>query len=189
MPTNSRLPPSPFKNRTQDLPHGTTNKRGIELPTGAKYAGLAARDFLDILKDLAQAVPVPSFSAAVNMAVYIINACDESQATLTSAKKLKNQIQEIIVIFVDELKGKKKKEERSAGLIRDHSEIEYIKKKLDQITSQHPLRLFFFRSINNYKVNECIARLENAMEKFTLRRTIALLRSAESVQQSAERGP
>ncbi|KAG5325051.1 hypothetical protein C0989_011650, partial [Termitomyces sp. Mn162] len=51
-------------------------------------------------------------------------------------------------------------------------EMEYIKAKLDEITSQHCLLLFLFHSINNDKVNECVARLDNAMEKFMLRHTI-----------------
>ncbi|KAG5735384.1 hypothetical protein E4T56_gene11116 [Termitomyces sp. T112] len=144
-------------------------------PTGQEYASQAAREFTYVLDAVAQAVPVPVFGAAVKVAVNIIRACDESQATLEHAEELKVRIKTLVAVFVNELKGKKK-EEISAKLIQDIStlnkDMEYIKKTLDKIASQHCLLLIFFRSLNDSRVSECVTKVNNSLESFNLSCTI-----------------
>ncbi|KAG6900982.1 hypothetical protein C0995_002994, partial [Termitomyces sp. Mi166 len=154
----------------------TGSRTDITPPTCVEYAGQATREFLDILDNVAQSVPVPGFGAAVKIAINIIKACDESQAALESAKELKARIQTLVVMFVDELKGKRKEDIR-AELIHDidreiFRDMKSIATNLDKIISQHRLLLFFFRSLNESKVSECVTRLNNSMEKFSLKRTI-----------------
>ncbi|KAG6900984.1 hypothetical protein C0995_002996, partial [Termitomyces sp. Mi166 len=140
---------------------GTTGSRtDITSPTGVEYAGQAAREFLNILDNVAQSVPVPGFGAAVKIAINIIKACDESQAALESAKELKTRIQALVVMFVDELKGKRQEDIR-AELIHDidrriFRDMTCIAANLDKIISQHRLLLFFFRSLNDSKLKRTI---------------------------------
>ncbi|KAG6900117.1 hypothetical protein C0993_002652 [Termitomyces sp. T159_Od127] len=168
-------PSSAAKNITKDLPSDSTSDWGFT-PTPTEYAGRTARDFLSILDAIAQTVPVPGFAPAVKVAVSVMNTCNEYRAFLDGAMRLKNRIQGVLIIVVDELKGTNKEEDIRAELIHDinilKGEMEYIKVKLDKITSQHRFLLLLFRGINNDKVDECAARLNNAMEKFTLRRTM-----------------
>ncbi|KAG6871380.1 hypothetical protein C0995_005294 [Termitomyces sp. Mi166 len=156
-----------------DLPQGPTNKESsnpnITPPTGAEYAGQAVREFFHVLEAVAEAVPISAFGAAVKVATNIIKACDDSQATLECAEDLKI----LVTVFVNELKVKKR-EEIPAKLIQDIDvllrvslrNIECIEKTLDKITSQHCFLLIFFQSLNDNKVRECIAKVNNSLESF-----------------------
>ncbi|KAG6871666.1 hypothetical protein C0995_001649 [Termitomyces sp. Mi166 len=153
----------------------TGSRTDITRPTGFEYAGQATREFLNIVDNVAPIVPVPGFGAAVKIAINIIKACDESQAALESAKELKSRIQALVVMFGDELKGKKEDDIR-AELIHDidilNKDMKSISTNLDKIMSQHRLLLWFYRNRNESKVSECVTRLNHSIEKFTLKRDI-----------------
>ncbi|KAG6871582.1 hypothetical protein C0995_002881 [Termitomyces sp. Mi166 len=189
MPFNLCFPCSPSsaaKNVSEnDLPQGPTNKEpsdpNITPPTGAEYAGQAAREFFHVLEAVAEAVPIPAFGTAVKVATNIIKACDDSQATLEGAEDLKVRVKILVTVFANALKGKKR-QEIPDKLIQDIDvllrvslrDMECIEKTLDKITSQHCFLLIFFRSLNDNKVRECIAKVNNLLESFNLARTIDL---------------
>ncbi|KAG6843840.1 hypothetical protein H0H93_016909, partial [Arthromyces matolae] len=78
----------------------------ITNPTRKEYAVRAAKETLETIVAVASAVPIPAFGAAVKAAAAIIKACDDSKATLERAEELKTRVQTIVVLLVDELKGK-----------------------------------------------------------------------------------
>lgn len=109
----------------------------IAPPTTNEYAGQAARGFFQVLEAISQAVPIPAFGAAVQVAANIIKACDvsiykpfrtfchllsiqkqDTQVTLERAEDLKVRIKTLVAVFVNELKGKKE-EEIHDKLIKD----------------------------------------------------------------------
>ncbi|KAG6918188.1 hypothetical protein DXG01_015976 [Tephrocybe rancida] len=153
----------------------TTNINEVAKPTPGEYAGEAAKGFLTILEAVAEAVPVPGFGIVVKLAVEIIKACEEGHATLGRAQELKLRIKALVLTLVNELKGKKEGEIR-AQMIQDigtlKREFYIIQTQLNEIASQHPLRLILFQSLNDDKVRRCVARLDTSLENFELARDI-----------------
>ncbi|KAG6905500.1 hypothetical protein DXG01_002370, partial [Tephrocybe rancida] len=157
----------------------TTNVNEVAKPTRGEYAGEAAKGFLTILEVVAEADPVPVFGVVVGLAVEIIKACEEGHATLERAQELKLRIKALVLTLVNELKGKKEGE-IGAQMIRD---VRTLKRfvgfdvmptvtQLNEIASQHPLRLILFKSLNDDKVRRCVARLDTSLESFELARNI-----------------
>ncbi|KAF5378118.1 hypothetical protein D9615_007542 [Tricholomella constricta] len=148
---------------------------GLGKPTSSEYTGEAAKEFLKVLAAVAEQIPVPGVGAAVKIATNLIQACDDSHATLERAEELKLRIKTLVTILVHELKGKKA-EEIQEKLKQDIKSLEkdltYIQTKLDEIASQHALLLILFRSFNEDKVRKCVGRLESALESFNLVRQI-----------------
>ncbi|KAG6814764.1 hypothetical protein H0H87_007533, partial [Tephrocybe sp. NHM501043] len=144
-------------------------------PTGSEYTSQAAKEFLSILEAVAQAVPIPGFGAAVKIAAHIMRVCEESHATLERAQELKLRIKTLVLILVNELKGKKA-EDIQAKLIQDIAtlkrDMHYIEAKLSEIDSQHRLLLVFFKTVNEDKVRKCVTRLDASLESFNLARNI-----------------
>ncbi|KAG6905190.1 hypothetical protein DXG01_004356, partial [Tephrocybe rancida] len=153
----------------------TSNVNEVAKPTRGEYAGEAAKGFLTILEAVAEAIPVPGFSIVVNLAVKIIRACEEGHATLERAQELKFRIKALVLTLVNELKGKKEGEIR-AQMIQDIAtlkrEFYIIQTQLNEIASQHPLRLILFKSLNDDKVRRCVARLDTSLESFELARNM-----------------
>ncbi|KAG6905358.1 hypothetical protein DXG01_003235 [Tephrocybe rancida] len=144
--------------------------------TRGEYAGEAAKGFLTVLEAVMEAIPVPGFSIVVNLAVKIIKACEEGHATLERAQELKLRMKALVFMLVNELKGKKEGE-ICAQMIQDIGTLKgdfyIIQMQLNEITSQHPLRLILFRSLNdNNKVCRCVARLDTSLKSFELARNI-----------------
>ncbi|KDR77583.1 hypothetical protein GALMADRAFT_408058 [Galerina marginata CBS 339.88] len=156
---------------------GSPVKDGDNLanPTVAEYASEAAKEFLDALEAVADQIPVPGVAMAVKVAKGIMQACEESHATLERAEDLKSRIKKLMIILVDELKGKKR-EEVQAKLKEDiellSKDLAYIQKKLNKIGSQNALALIFFKGLNEEKVKKCVSRLDNSLENFNLARRI-----------------
>ncbi|KAG6895854.1 hypothetical protein C0992_012021 [Termitomyces sp. T32_za158] len=157
-----------------------TNKDASDVdigpPTGSEYAGQAAIGFFQAIEAISEAVPIPAFGAAVKIAASIIKACDDAQASLERAEDLKVRIKTLVAVFVNELKGKKKKEEIHDKLIQDienlNKDMEYVKETLDKITSQHRLLLICFQALNDSRVSKCVAIVNNSLESFNLASTI-----------------
>ncbi|KAG5650377.1 hypothetical protein H0H81_012438 [Sphagnurus paluster] len=141
-------------------------------PTTKEYAGEAAKEFLVVLGAVAENIPIPGVKEAVTIAAKLIKACDDSHATLKRAQELKNRIQALVAVLVNELKDKKA-EEIEEKLKQDIHALEenltFIQKKLDEIASQHAFLVVFFRSLNEEKVRKCVDRLNNSLENFDVR--------------------
>ncbi|KAG6843529.1 hypothetical protein H0H87_003463, partial [Tephrocybe sp. NHM501043] len=123
----------------------------ISNPTGSEYAREAAKEFLAVLEDVAQAVPVPRFGAAVKIAANLIKACEDSHATLQHAEELKTRIKNLVVVLVDEVKGKKA-DEIQATIRQD---IEALERSLNEEKLAH-----------NIKEREMLFRLEQRISAF-----------------------
>ncbi|KAG6856359.1 hypothetical protein H0H87_005346, partial [Tephrocybe sp. NHM501043] len=144
-------------------------------PTGAEYATHAAREFLNILEAIAQVIPIPGFGPAVKIAVSIMKACDECHATLESAQELKIRIKRLVVVLVDDLKGKEMNE-IPPKLFKDvqslKNDMHYIDGKLNQITSRNHIFAAFFRSLDDeilareMEHTDMLSRLEQKITMF-----------------------
>ncbi|KDR74748.1 hypothetical protein GALMADRAFT_157340 [Galerina marginata CBS 339.88] len=158
----------------------------IAKPTSVEYAFDAATGFLDVLEAVAEQIPLPGVATAVKIAKNIMQACDDSHATLERAEELKQRIKILVTILVDELKGKKG-EEIQAELQKDiqalSNDLEYIYEKINDIASQNALLLIIFRSLNEDKVKKCVGRLEHSLENFTLVRQINDAKLLNSLEQ------
>ncbi|KAF8890303.1 hypothetical protein CPB84DRAFT_1785040 [Gymnopilus junonius] len=159
--------------------------KDISKPTTGEYAGEAAKEFLNVLQEVADSIPLPGLGHAVKLATKLIAACEDSHATLERAQELKRRIKTLVTLLVDELKGKKK-EEIEQKLKRDIEALEqdliYIQKKLDEIASQQAFLVIFFQSINKDKVEKCVRRLDNAVERFNLSREISHANLLDSLE-------
>ncbi|KDR74709.1 hypothetical protein GALMADRAFT_141056 [Galerina marginata CBS 339.88] len=163
----------PSRRASKSLSDSTYDE--LAKPTATEYASEAAKSFLDALEAVAGQIPVPGVAAIVKIAKSIIQACDESHATLERAEELKLRIKKLVTILVDELK------EKEAGDIQEKlkqdvssllSDLKYVQRKLNDLGSQNTLLLIVFRGLNEDKVKKCLSRLDNSLANFTLVRQI-----------------
>ncbi|KAF8879335.1 hypothetical protein CPB84DRAFT_1687980 [Gymnopilus junonius] len=171
--------------------HLAKNKNGLSKPTAAEYAGEAAKEFLEVLRQVANTIPLPGLGQAVALATKIIEACEDSHATLEHAQELKMHVKTLVTLLVDGLKGKKE-EEIEEKLKKDiealQQDLTYIQRKLDEIASQHALLIIFFRTINRDKVDKCVRRLDNAMARFNVRSPLKFYSNQQKTLDSLNNG-
>lgn len=147
----------------------------LRKPTAREYASEAAKELLNILEVVAQAIPIPGVGAAVKIAANLIRKCDESHAHSERANELKLSIMTLVTVLVNELKGKKTEDMQEKRFQDIHSlarDLRYIQTKLEEIASQRPLLLILFKSYNEEKIGKCVDRLNNSLQRFNLTREL-----------------
>ncbi|KAF8065267.1 hypothetical protein FPV67DRAFT_176579 [Lyophyllum atratum] len=144
------------------------------LPTAASSSQARPRDatavdFINVLQAVARAIPVPAVSSVVEMAALVIKVSE----TPKLAKELQLRIQTLVTFLVNELKGKQAGEiggKYLENMTALGSDLEFIYKILEEITSQRPFQLFLFANTHQEKVRACEHRLNVAIERFNLAR-------------------
>ncbi|KAF9065638.1 hypothetical protein BDP27DRAFT_1450112 [Rhodocollybia butyracea] len=153
-------------------------------PSKSEYAGEMGKMFLEVLDIAAEQIPVPGVDIVIKLAKNLVQTCEDGYATLKHAKDLKNRIENLTLILVDELKGKKADE--IEGKLQKYikqlqSDLEYIQSKLDEIAKQNAFLVIVFRWLNENKVQGCVERLANALESFGFAHQIADAQAREDL--------
>ncbi|KAF8062335.1 hypothetical protein FPV67DRAFT_267325 [Lyophyllum atratum] len=147
---------------------------GEHLPTAASSSQARPRDatavdFINVLQVVARAIPVPAVSSVVEMAALAIKVSE----TPKLAKELQLRIQTLVTFLVNELKGKQAGEigeKYLENMTALGSDLKFIHKILEEITSQRPFQLLLSANTHQEKVRACEHRLNVAIERFNLAR-------------------
>ncbi|KAF9059133.1 hypothetical protein BDP27DRAFT_522632 [Rhodocollybia butyracea] len=153
-------------------------------PSKSEYAGEMGKMFLEVLDIAAKQIPVPGVDIVIKLAKNLVQTCEDGYTTLKHAKDLKNRIENLTLILVDELKGKKADE--IEGKLQKYikqlqGDLEYIQSKLDEIAKQNAFLVIVFRWLNENKVQGCVERLANALESFGFAQQIADAQAREDL--------
>ncbi|KAF9059138.1 hypothetical protein BDP27DRAFT_1342044 [Rhodocollybia butyracea] len=171
------------KRQKQELRNDNDN---LGSPSKGEYARETGKMFLEALDIAAKQMSLPGVVTVIELAKILVQTCEDSYATLKHAKELKDRIENLTLILVNELKGKQPEgiEERLWKDIEQlEQDLKYIKSKLDEIAKQNAFLLILFRWLNKNKVQECVERLGNALESFHLARQIADADALENLSQ------
>ncbi|KAJ6476719.1 hypothetical protein C8R47DRAFT_1020732 [Mycena vitilis] len=150
-------------------------------PTTEEYAVAGATELVNILHALANNAPVPFLSEFVGVAVKLVEVCQDTAAIEKNVVKLQKRVHSLsVVIIVDEVGGRDSKDLQ--GKIKSlQTTLQSICDDLEEIRQQRTWLLVFFRNLNKGKVEDCVGRLEEAMEKFDVKHKIQLERRAAEI--------
>ncbi|KAF9062401.1 hypothetical protein BDP27DRAFT_1336687 [Rhodocollybia butyracea] len=170
---NELIPGNVTKRQKEKVQHDSED---LGPPSKGEYARETGKKFLEVLDIAAKQIPVPGVDTIIEVVKSLIRMCEDSYATLKNANDLKNRIKYLTLVLVDKLKGKKVEdiEERLRNDIKLlEQDLKFIQSKLNEIGKQNAILVILFRGLNENKVQECVGRLENALESFHLSRQIA----------------
>ncbi|KAF9071506.1 hypothetical protein BDP27DRAFT_1322235 [Rhodocollybia butyracea] len=162
------------------------NNDDLGPPTKGEYARESGKMFLEVLDIAAKQIPVPGVVSVIEVVKSLVQMCDDSYTTLKNAKDLKNRIENLTLILIDKLKGKKAEEieERLRSDIKQlECDLKHIQSRLGKIAKQNAFLVILFQGLNENKVQECVGRLGNALESFHLAREIADADAIERLSQ------
>ncbi|KAJ7669946.1 hypothetical protein DFH06DRAFT_1037910 [Mycena polygramma] len=150
-------------------------------PTTEEYVVAGATELVNILHALANNIPVPFLAEFVGVAAKLVEVCQDTVAIEKNVGKLQKRVHSLsVVIIVDEVGGRDSEDlqEKIKGL---QSTLQSICDDLEEIRQQRTWLLIFFRNLNKGKVEDCVGRLEEAMERFDVKHKIQLEKRAAEI--------
>ncbi|KAF7333643.1 hypothetical protein MSAN_02407300 [Mycena sanguinolenta] len=163
--------------RFAQWPHGGASKtKGTELhagddrqgtPSTTQYASETAKEFLNALESMSDPIPVPFLKPFLTVAVKVLEACQEVSAIEENVKELQGRVYNLILVVINSVPMK----ETASVELRERVErlqcvLADILIDLGKIKEQRKLLLVVFRDLNKDRVDRCVGRLSEALEKF-----------------------
>lgn len=150
-------------------------------PTLGEYSFEAGKQTIELLEKAAGFIPVPFAKEAVGVALALITACEEVTSIEAQVKDLKSRICGLMLVIVDTVHGKElddisKEIQNEVEALKCN--LEKVGRDLKEIKDQSRWLMFFFKNLNKSKIEDCISRLQEALEKFQLSHD---MRSAETL--------
>ncbi|KAJ7711394.1 hypothetical protein B0H16DRAFT_1703495 [Mycena metata] len=137
-------------------------------PTPAQYMLGGAKELVSVAGIIAGAVPVPLLPEFMKFALNVIEACEDATAVEEKAKDLQKRVYSLSIIIIDKLKVGDGVEDLRSRIKDLQSTLDGISKDLKEIKNQRKWLLVFFRNLNKDKVDECVVRINAALEEFNL---------------------
>ncbi|KAF8346318.1 hypothetical protein F5887DRAFT_1061292 [Amanita rubescens] len=123
-----------------------------------------SRQTLEILQRFSQSLPIPCANEALELALFLLTTHEDVTLVEQQVRRLKDRIAALMLVMVDELKDKKDTDVAPDVLI----DIE----RLSRLQSQNRFLLIFFKNVNKSTMDQCLARLNDAMQTFHIGRTV-----------------
>ncbi|KDR71128.1 hypothetical protein GALMADRAFT_807115 [Galerina marginata CBS 339.88] len=148
------------------------------VPTRTQYVAASAKEVLSLLQSAAGVIPVPLLQESIEVALKIIEVCEEASAVESKVKELQDRVGHLMVVIVAHItaeneegskevvvKAAKGIEEDIKGLL---STLGTINEDLGKISGQNRLVIAIYKDLNMNTVEDCLNRLSTALEKFKL---------------------
>ncbi|KDR71112.1 hypothetical protein GALMADRAFT_75409, partial [Galerina marginata CBS 339.88] len=146
------------------------------LPTRTQYVTASAKEVLSLLQSAAGVIPVPLLQESIEVALKIIEVCEEASAVESKVKELQDRVGHLMVVIVAHVtaeneegskevvvKAAKGIEEDIKGLL---STLGTINGDLGKISEQNGWVIAIYKDLNMNTVEDCLNRLSTALEKF-----------------------
>ncbi|KAK7029846.1 hypothetical protein R3P38DRAFT_2524387 [Favolaschia claudopus] len=138
-------------------------------PSGdvAVSGGRALADALDGVSDL---IPLPFLSAFVNIAIKVLEACEEATAIEEDLMDLQERVYDLMLLVVNTVPVNRRVSIALQDKVRRlQSILDNILLDVGKIKAQKKWLLLFFHNLNKDRVDRCVGRLTGALEQFTVR--------------------
>ncbi|KAG2010231.1 hypothetical protein CC2G_013068 [Coprinopsis cinerea AmutBmut pab1-1] len=162
------------KAKGRSLSERNEDDRGA-VPSTGEYVIEASKQTIDILREASDFLPFPGAKQVLDVALLLMTTYDDVTALEEQVRSLNNRIGYLMVLMVHGISGKDEKDisvpvrQDIDSLGRD---LQIIQQDLAKITAQNKLLLIFFKNANKSKVDDCVERLNDALQSFQMSRTI-----------------
>ncbi|KDR85866.1 hypothetical protein GALMADRAFT_234981 [Galerina marginata CBS 339.88] len=148
------------------------------IPTTTQYMTASAKEVLSVLQSAAGIIPVPLLQESIEVALKIIEVCEEASAVESKVKEIQDRVGHLMVVIVAHVTAKNEEGSREVvvkaakgiegdikGLL---STLGTINEDLKEISEQNRWVIAVYRELNTSTLEDCINRLSTALEKFKL---------------------
>ncbi|KAF7333367.1 hypothetical protein MVEN_02352300 [Mycena venus] len=154
------------RSRQTGTTHGVPHKEQAK-PTKTEYAISGGKQLALTLETLAGLIPIPFLSEFVKVAIEVIETCEDATVIGKNVGGLQDRVHQLTLRIIHTVPiGGHASEDLQARIKDLQSTLNGIIKDLTEIKEQNRLLLVFFREINKEKVDNCIARVNEALEQF-----------------------
>ncbi|KAJ7858389.1 hypothetical protein B0H14DRAFT_3135511 [Mycena olivaceomarginata] len=129
-------------------------------PTAEAYMMSAGKQLAATLDNIASAIPVPFLAEFVKVAIADATVIEES------VKGLQKRVHRLALTIIDLVPGGEVSADLQARIQDLHCTLNDIVKDLADLKLQSRFLLIFFRDINKERVDNCVARVNEALEQF-----------------------
>ncbi|KAK6977028.1 hypothetical protein R3P38DRAFT_553526 [Favolaschia claudopus] len=139
------------------------------VPRAAMYAVSGGRALADAINGVSDLIPLPFLSAFVDIAIKVLEACEEATAIEENLMDLQDRVYELMLAVVNTVPVNRKvsialqDKVRRLQFILDNMLLDIAK-----IKAQKKILLLFFHNLNKDRVDRCVNRLKAALEQFTV---------------------
>ncbi|KAJ6457585.1 hypothetical protein C8R45DRAFT_1184200 [Mycena sanguinolenta] len=155
-----------------DLEARETLQQKRATPSTAVYAVEGGKELAKALKNVSNLIPLPFLSSFVNVGIQVLEACQacisEPSAIEENVKNLRKRVYDIILVAINSTIDEKPSPELCERIEALQFVLATILTDLGQIKDQRKILLVLFRGLNKERVDGCVSRLNEALEKFKL---------------------
>ncbi|KAK7048931.1 hypothetical protein R3P38DRAFT_1881997 [Favolaschia claudopus] len=139
------------------------------MPTTAMYSISGGRALAEAIEAVADLVPLPFLSTFVQVAIKVLEVCEEAMAIEENVKDLQARVYSLMLAVVDTVPVNKKTSLELQDKIRKlQSILDKILGDVQKIKEQKKWLLLFFRNLNKERVDRCVDRLNAALQQFNV---------------------
>ncbi|KAJ7481576.1 hypothetical protein FB451DRAFT_1030272 [Mycena latifolia] len=165
-------------------------------PTTGAYMISGGKQLAETLDNLASVIPVPFISAFVKVAITVIKACEDATAIEENVKHLQKRVYNLTLTIIDSVpasgSGSEELRNKIGGLqsllntlTAATSTLNSIIEDLNKIKQQKKVLLIFFHDVNKEMVDNCVRRIDAALEQFHVCQSLYVLNRIERAVQRA----
>ncbi|KAK7062364.1 hypothetical protein R3P38DRAFT_694975 [Favolaschia claudopus] len=133
------------------------------------YAVSGGRALAEALDSAADLIPLPFLSAFVDIAIKVLEACEEATAIEEDLMDLQGRVYDLMLAVVNTVPVNRKASIALQDKVRRLQLIlDSILSDVAKIKAQKKWLLLFFHSLNKDRVDRCVSRLNAALEQFTV---------------------
>ncbi|PPQ95395.1 hypothetical protein CVT26_008240 [Gymnopilus dilepis] len=154
-----------------DTPRKSTNEPRAGIPM-KKYITATGKEVLTVLRSAAGLIPVPMLQDAIEIALKIIELCEESSAVEQKVKDLQDRVGHLMILILTHVteeneEGDRAKVVNSAKTIEKYIELllntlRMVNRDLTEIQAQNRWVLAIYRDLNMRTIDDCMNRLSLA---------------------------
>ncbi|KAK6991754.1 hypothetical protein R3P38DRAFT_228041 [Favolaschia claudopus] len=133
------------------------------------YAVSGGKALAEALDSVADLIPLPFLSSFVDIAIKVLEACEEATAIEEDLMDLQGRVYELMLAVVNTVPVNRNASIALQDKVRRLQLIlDGILSDVAKIKAQKKWLLLFFHSLNKDRVDRCVSRLNAALEQFTV---------------------
>ncbi|KAF7373221.1 hypothetical protein MSAN_00530900 [Mycena sanguinolenta] len=148
--------------------HMLTLEEKRATPNTAMYAIEGGKELAKALENVSALIPLPFLSSFVNVGIKVLEACQDASAIEENVKDLQERAYNLVLVVVNSTIHEKTSPELRERIKALQCVLSDILADLAKIKDQRKMLLVFFPDLNKGRVDKCVGRLNEALEKFQL---------------------
>ncbi|KAJ6627964.1 hypothetical protein B0H10DRAFT_2210059 [Mycena sp. CBHHK59/15] len=137
------------------------------IPTTELYVLRGGQKLASVVEGLSGVIPVPFLAEFLKGVVVVLKACEDAIAIEENVKDLQKRVYSLSLAIIDTVPVGGGASEELKGRIKSlQSMLDGIVADLEEIKKQGRIILVTFRDINKDRVDKCVSRVNEALERF-----------------------